>query len=116
MEIPILRDILILPGFSIFFGLLAYGGAWLNFKNNGVLPKYRFVGVLFFVLSTFASIKQMWPMLEPETSSFLNTAFKTEGNSRTLIVLYGLPVVSIVLVLATVVIEFLNKKGRFGTY
>ena len=88
----------------------------MNFKNNGVLPKYRFVGIVFFLFSTFASIKQMWPMLDPETSSFLNTAFKTEGNQRTLIVLYGLPVFSILLVLATVVIEFLHKKGRFGTY
>jgi SNF family Na+-dependent transporter len=116
MAIPVLREILILPGFFLLFGFLAYGGAWMNFKTNGVLPKFRFIGVVFFLLSLFASVKQMLPMVDPETSAFLNTAFKTEGNQNTLIVLYALPIISLLLLVASLVMEFLNKKGRFGSY
>jgi hypothetical protein len=110
--VPTTTDVLLLPTFLTFFGVLIYGSAWLNFKRNGLLPKFRWWGLLPSALALLASLKQLTFVFD----DFQKTAIIADGGRRVIAARYIAPVIPILLIAGIFVAEGMKKKGRLGDF
>jgi phosphoglycerol transferase MdoB-like AlkP superfamily enzyme len=105
-------DILLLPLILSFFGVLVYILGW-NARKDGVLPAYRWAGILLLGLALFVGMRYVWDLHNPALGAFRRAELAMDGR-RVLYSHYLAAAIPAFFLLLCSVLEFVARRTKPG--